>query len=439
MKTKVKIALQTEASDTPCWPYINYDYDRKFSEIFEVIKQSNPDIDFDIAKYTSVSDAEADYENDLEKYDGVLVLLMTCGNHIEMMYARKAKDGGLPVIIADIPFCGSGAMLVNASRVVRKENLPVPLISSLDYKDLAKSVQMFSVIKRMRESKILVVADWFDTRVEEESNRIWGCSFVHASSQDFNKYFEKTRISDAEEIAKNWQSEAVSIVEPNFDEIVESARIYLALEQMKKDSGADAVTVDCLSLSYSGSYNGKTHMYPCMSHYEMSKHGTVAVCEADINATVASLIMLYLTGRPGYVSDPVIDTSSNQIIYAHCVACTKIFGHDDKYTCPFYIRSHAEDKLGASVQTIFPAGEKLTTVYFNFPANKASIHSGISVGNVGCEEGCRSKLAASAAAEVLLNNWQFGRWHRVTVFGDYRKLFMDLCKMRGVDVIEEDK
>src|SRR5574337_693990 len=31
-------------------------------------------------------------------------------------------------------------------------------------------------------------------------------------------------------------------------------------------------------------------------------------------------------GRPGYISDPVIDTSKNQIIYAHCVAPTKVFG-----------------------------------------------------------------------------------------------------------------
>ena len=31
-------------------------------------------------------------------------------------------------------------------------------------------------------------------------------------------------------------------------------------------------------------------------------------------------------GRPGYISDPVIDTSKRQIIYAHCVASNKAFG-----------------------------------------------------------------------------------------------------------------
>lgn len=194
MKTKVKIALQTEAPNTPCWPYINYDYDSKFSQIFEIISKSNPDVDFDVVKYTNVSDAIADYENDLKKYDGILVLLMTCGCHIETMYARKSKENGIPVIIADIPFCGSGAMLVNASKAVREENLPVPLISSLNPNDIAEAVHLFTVIKRMKESKILVVADWFDVEAESKIQNIWGCSFVHATSKDFNIIFNSINV-----------------------------------------------------------------------------------------------------------------------------------------------------------------------------------------------------------------------------------------------------
>ena len=33
-------------------------------------------------------------------------------------------------------------------------------------------------------------------------------------------------------------------------------------------------------------------------------------------------------GRPGFISDPVIDTSKRQIIYAHCVASNRAFGPD---------------------------------------------------------------------------------------------------------------
>lgn len=66
------------------------------------------------------------------------------------------------------------------------------------------------------------------------------------------------------------------------------------------------------------------------------------------------------------------------------------------------------------------------------------IHSSESVGNVGLQEACRSKLAAKAEAENILYNWNAG-WHRVTVFSDCRKQLMNLFKMKGLTVTQEDK
>ena len=179
-------------------------------------------------------------------------------------------------------------------------------------------------------------------------------------------------------------------------------------------------------------------MYPCLSHFEMLNNDEIAVCEADINATLSAVVTKYLTGRPGYVSDPVIDTSSDQIIYSHCVACTNVYGCKNATRSKYYLRSHAEDKLGASVQVIFPTGDKLTTTLFDYPNNRVCIHSAVAVGNMSGDEGCRSKLAATTESEKLLYGWM-PRWHRVTVFGDYRKLFMQLFKVKGIEVIEEDK
>ena len=66
------------------------------------------------------------------------------------------------------------------------------------------------------------------------------------------------------------------------------------------------------------------------------------------------------------------------------------------------------------------------------------IHSSRSVGDVGLEEACSSKLAAETDAEAVLNNWS-GGWHRVTVFGDYRKAFRQLFRLKGISFTEEDK
>lgn len=438
MRTRVKVVVQREKPDTPCWPCINFDIDKELERVMQPVREQNPYIDFDIVSYTELSQAEADYEADCAKYDGILVLLMTCWKRIDLFYARRAKEGGLPVIVADVPFFGSGSMLTHLSPAVRAEGLPVPLIASSDYRDIADAAALFGVIHKMKHAKILVIANEVQTAEQEKATEIWGCSFINRTSADLHAYFLKTDPAAAHKIADRWKHEAEAVLEPSDADIVESAQLYLALQAMKDELEADAVTVDCLTLSYGEIYENRAHMYPCLSHYEMNMNDEVAVCEADINSTVASLAVLYLTGRPGYVSDPVVDTSCDQVIYAHCVACTKVFGTNDPRRCAFHIRSHAEDQLGASVQVLFPAGEKLTTLGLNFPTNEACIHSACSVGNVGGDAGCRSKLAASVNAEALLNNWM-PVWHRVTVFGDYRRPFLQLFKMKGLTVSEEDQ
>lgn len=438
MRTRVKVVVQRENADTPCWPCINYDVDGELEKIMTVLRARNPYVDFDVVQFTELMPAVCDYGETADDYDGFLVLIMTCWKKIDLFYATRAEEDEVPVIIADVPFFGSGSMLSELSHTVREENYPVPLISSSNYDDIAEAVKLFEVINKMKKSKILVIADKPNEAAEKKASEIWGCEFINRTSKDFDKYFEAADENEALALAERWKKEAAAVVEPTDGDIAESARIYLALQAMKDEAEADAITVDCLTLSYNNVYGNKTHMYPCLSHFEMNKNGEVAVCEADINAAVSALLTLYLTGRPGYVSDPVVDTYNSQIIYSHCVACTKVFGKSDPRTCDYYIRSHAEDHLGASVQVIFPAGEKLTTTSFNFPKAEACVHSSVSVGNMGGDMGCRSKLVASANAEKLLNNWMQG-WHRVTVFGDYRRQFMNLYKMKNIKVNEEDK
>ena len=45
---------------------------------------------------------------------------------------------------------------------------------------------------------------------------------------------------------------------------------------------------------------------------------------------------------------------------------------------------------------------------------------------------------AGTQNEKLLEQWA-PSWHHVTVYGDYRKLFGYLFKMKGIKVLEEDK
>lgn len=437
MKTRVKIAVQMKGKDIPGWPCINYDYDKELKRVTAPIFEKNPDIEFDIFKYTSLDMAKADYADDVKKYDGILLLLMTNWLKIDRFYIEQSKTG-LPVIVADVPFCGSGTMLSQTSSIIREGAFPVPMVSSLNYNDIADAVTLFSVIKRIKESKILVVKNSVQREEEEAASRVWGCTFINKTSAELMSVYDTIPEDKAGALADKWINDATGMLEPSREEIIQSAKIYYAVKEMVKDCGADAVTIDCLELSYNDIYGNNRHMYPCLSHHQMANDGEIGVCEADINSTICSMISLYLAKRPGFVSDPVIDTSSDEIIYSHCVACKKVFGKDDPRTCQYYIRSHAEDKKGASVQVIFPAGEELTTIQISNTEGWASIHSSKSVGNAGGDNGCRSKLVAKCNSDNILHNWM-PQWHRITIFGDYRRNLENLFIMKNFRIVPEDK
>ena len=257
------------------------------------------------------------------------------------------------------------------------------------------------------------------------------------TSDELNAYYEKTDGAEAEKIADKWIREALKVVEPTKEEIVKSARMYLALKRAMQDSDADAVTIDCLNLYY----GGKLPAYPCLELFQLNNEGSTVVCEADLNSTITQLMMRYLTGRPGYVSDPVIDTASNQIIYVHCVASNRVYGPNG-LSNPYIIRSHSEDRKGAAVQSLMPLGETVTTLRINVEAKAMCIHQGITVANIEDDRACRTKLAAETDAERILENWNaevdFG-WHRVTLYGDWRRQAINLARLLGLKIIEEDR
>jgi L-fucose isomerase-like protein len=194
--------------------------------------------------------------------------------------------------------------------------------------------------------------------------------------------------------------------------------------------------MDCLGLYYAG----KLRAYPCLGFFQLNNEGLTGVCEADLDSTLTQLLIRYLTGRPGYVSDPVIDTAAGQIVYAHCVATNRPFGPHGLAN-PYLIRSHAEDRKGASVQSMLPPGRPVTTLKLS-PEHKAfAIHTGKSVANVEDDKACRTKLAVEADVSKILDNYHselFG-WHRVTCYGAYRKPFIDLARLYGLHIFEEDR
>jgi L-fucose isomerase-like protein len=295
-------------------------------------------------------------------------------------------------------------------------------------------------MKKMRQANILLVADGetWGSRQDVLSHllEVFGTRVEQINSDMLGAYYEKADADEAEHWKTKWIQEAQKVVEPDEAEILSSARMYLALKAAMQDAQADAVTVDCLGLYY----GGKLVAYPCLGLFQLNNEGSTGVCEADLDSTLTQLLIRYLTGRPGYVSDPVIDMATGQIVYAHCLATNRAFG-PYRPANPYLIRSHAEDRKGASVQSLLPLGHPVTTIKVSAEHKALAIHTGRTVANVEDDKACRTKLAAEADVQKVLDNYHselFG-WHRVTCYGEYRKQFIDLATLYGLQVSEEDR
>jgi hypothetical protein len=210
--------------------------------------------------------------------------------------------------------------------------------------------------------------------------------------------------------------------------------MYEAIRRVMKGRGADGITINCLG----GFYEGHLKAYPCLGFTELNNAGLVGGCEGDVKSALTMLAVGALTGRPGYISDPVIDTSKRQIVYAHCVASNRVFGPKGE-TNPIEILTHSEDRQGASVRSILPVGYMTTTLEFEASRKDILFHRAKAVANDPDDRACRTKLGAEPVGDIekLFTMWDTWGWHRVTFYGDLKEPVYALADALGWKVVEE--
>jgi L-fucose isomerase-like protein len=281
---------------------------------------------------------------------------------------------------------------------------------------------------------------WAEEQIKETINKLraeFGVNVVTIGSKELIEVYNSINAKEANKWAVQWVSKAKAVVEPSEREILDAAKMYLAMRKLIEKYAAIGITIDCIVLPYLK----RLPAYPCLGYAQLLDEGFIATCEADLDSAFTQLVIKYVTGEPGFVSNPVVDQTSGWVVYSHCVSATKIRG-PDATSEPYRIRSHAEDRAGASLQVLWPPNEIVTAVKFNIREKKMAIHSGKIVGNIEEEKGCRTKVAVETNVDAILKNWnrqgKFG-WHRVIVLGDWKNYLINFARLTGFKVIDELK
>ncbi len=252
---------------------------------------------------------------------------------------------------------------------------------------------------------------------------------------ELNEAWSKADRDEARAVADLWERRAARMDGVSRETLETSAAMYLAEKAVMKRHGANAITINCLG----GFYGGHIHAYPCLGFHQLLNDGLVGGCECDVRSAATMVIGTLLTGgRPGYISDPVIDTSRRQIIYAHCVASNRAFGPAGIEN-PFEILTHSEDRQGASVRSFLPEGYMTTTVEFDQGRKELLLHRALAVANDPDDRACRTKLCAEPVGDLekLFTEWDHWGWHRVTFYGDLEKPMAELADALGWKLVRE--
>jgi hypothetical protein len=468
MRIRIVYALHAVRQDVPDWPNLGFDFAPVMEQINHALTNALPEIEFLPSTASGAAQAEAIVLGDLlAGIDGYIVYQMNGWNLVAPTIAATRK----PVLFVDYTYGGSGGFLVFNSIFLRSGVGNVGFVSSLDQADLIAAAKCFEtsrrdasgfgaavarvrrertpaagdltcrpdpvaavspgeVMRRLRQSKILAVG--------YPGVSFAGIGLIPVEKIGFAElaaYGKKADRDQAREIAARWRQSARVVEGVSAEVLADSAAMYLGMKAMLERRGANAITVNCLQ----GFYGGQMSAYPCLGFFELCNTGQVGACECDVRSAATMLAMNALTGgRPGYISDPIIDTSRRQIVYAHCVSSNLPFGPTGPAN-PFEILTHSEDRKGASVRSLLPEGYMTTTVEFGAETKKVLIHQAKTMGNDPNDRACRTKLAAEPVGDLekLFTAWDRWGWHRVTVYGDLAEPVSALAEALGYKVVKE--
>ncbi len=478
-KVRVRIiyALHAPVQPGPDWPNIGFQFQPVMDQFVADLRARCPGVEF-VTSMASHEEAAKKIvaEDKNASIDGYVVFQLNCWNRVVQTVAATGK----PTLYVDFPYGGSGGYLVYTSEFLRNKTPNIGFISAAKIEDVAAVVPCFATAKKnnsaanfasmvadirrgrtpaqsnmqctadavaalapkdclakLREAKLLVVAN--DTNKPIGGGDLiqqqMGIEVVAVPFAELNEAWKVADKDQARAIADRWQKNARAIVDVSRDTLENSAAMYLGQKALLTKYGAKGITINCLG----GFYGGHIHAYPCLGFHELNNEGLIGGCEADVPSAISMIAMNTLTqGRPGFISDPVIDTAARQIIYAHCVASNKPFGPQGPANA-FEILTHSEDRKGAAVRSLFPVGYMTTTVLFSAPRKEILFHQGKGVANVTDDRACRTKLAAEPVGDIekLFTQWSSWGWHRVTVFGDLKEPVFALADALGWKIVQE--
>ncbi len=276
------------------------------------------------------------------------------------------------------------------------------------------SYAAYTTKRRMAEASIGVVGFPSDWLIASDVNYIdvqkkWGIMFKNVELLELSQYLEEVSIDRARRIADDVLKEAALIKEPNEKDVVEGARVYLALKALRDEYGFDAVTLRCFELLSRHEVTG------CLALSLLNNEGVVCGCEGDCQGAFSMLLLNMLTGSKAFIANPAnIDFEKSDMVFAHCTIPTCM-------TDNYIIRNHFESRIGVGIQGIVEEGPVTIFKCGGSKLDKYYVSSGQIVENLDDDNMCRTQLKVHVDSDITYFVRNPIANHHLIIKGDYTR------------------
>ncbi len=258
---------------------------------------------------------------------------------------------------------------------------------------------------------------------------------------------EKVDEAAAMKERERWKRESARVLEPCDKKIFDAARLYVLLRSLVEKEGLAAISIDCMSFSFSGK---PPIPLPCLAFTRLRDEGITAPCEADVCALLTSMVLQEISRKPAYqcnVSE--VDLQKSNAILRHCVAPLQLMGQNAP-PLSYNLRDYHGLGKGATAEVEFPGGIGVTLGLLgkdlkNFvlwPGKTQSrtentdplLPGNASTANLKVRKYCSNQLTVKFKDIGRLHQNLAG-CHHVMIAGAYEKALREEAIRMGVNII----
>ena len=260
-------------------------------------------------------------------------------------------------------------------------------------------------------------SDWLIASSPEVSlvEKNWGVKVIEINIDELFRRYKEIGTSEIEQYANKFKNEAVAVIEPDSNDLINAVKIYLALKNIIRDYRLDALSLRCFDLVKELQTTG------CFALAQLNSEGVCASCEGDLVSLLGMIWIRQLTNQIPWMANPSkIDLEQAEILLAHC---TIAFNFIENYT----IRSHFESGLGVGIKGTIPHVPVTLLRIGGKEMNRLWTAEGLILENTTSENLCRTQVRISVKEtddlKQLLDD-PLGN-HLLLIRGNYRKLIQE--------------